>query len=443
MQKLILVTIGLWTSFCLAKATASSDPMQKILIQGLENSFLVQKQEVELQKSALQLKDSWANFLPTVTLSANQIQQQSESLSDQQIDNTYSLSRSADVTGSWNLWNNYKNIRDQKLASLNYSKIKIFTHYTKQNYSLQLITSFLKYQVELSKQEILKLYLEQTQSNLSQSQLLVKIGARTEFDSLDAEVEHLGAQRDLMDYENNLKLSKKELQTLLSCEKCDQFEKIDLLNYKPFYQTQFEKIRTELKNENIESLFRKNPSYKMSQLDSESSIERIQQTRMAAWPELSASIKHSVDLSRQIQDEPSGGRRANLNDTTFSIGLSWQLWDWFTTSRRIQSSELDFKVEKNEIKDALQNARTEIQLMLDQLQIAEKSLEISKLALEKASKQVKFSQDLYRYGKITLTQVQQSMSRLKNAQNFHADRLKDKYILMAKALVLVDVDLAP
>lgn len=435
--------IGLWASFCLAKSAQISDPMQKILLQGLQNSFSIQKQEIDLLKSELQLKDSWTNFLPTVTLSANQTQRQSESLSDEVVDSTYSTTRSTDITGSWNIWNNYANIRDRKLAALNLSRNRLYTRQTKQSYSLQLISTYLKYQADLSKQDSLKLYLEQTKSNLSQSQLLVKIGARTEIDSLDAEVEHLSAQRDLMDYQNNLKNSKKELQGLLSCEKCEEFEKIDLLNYKPFYLSKFERIRPEFKSENIEQLFIKNPNYKISQYDTESSIERIQQTRMSAWPKLSASITHTVDLSRQIQDEPSGGRRVNLNDTTLSLGLSWQLWDWFTTSRRIQSSELDFKVEKNNIKESLQLARTEIQLTLDQLEIAEKSIDISQLALDKATKQVKFSQDLYKYGKITLSQVQQAMTRLKGAQNFHADRLKDKYILMAKALVLTDVDLVP
>ena len=80
---------------------------------------------------------------------------------------------------------------------------------------------------------------------------------------------------------------------------------------------------------------------------------------------------------------------------------------------------------------------------MDLLAIAEKSIEISALALQKAEKQVKFSQELYKYGRLNLINVQLAMSRFLNAQIAHTERLKDKYVLMAKALVITNESILP
>ncbi len=443
-QTALLILIGLWASRGITAETSGNNAvLLSLLKQGLDKSFSVQTQQLKLRQSEITYQNTWAELFPTLTLSAGENASTTEGVDSSTITSTYTKTRSAALTASWKIWDNFKNFRNIRIGRLSYQQAELENRTQKQEYALKLIDAFLNYHVALNKKESLENFLNQAKSNLTQSQLLVKIGARTELDALDAEVEYLNAQRDLMEFENKLNENRQRLQIILSCEKCTDFGKLDLLNFQPFYYSRFEEIKKKLQQASLSSVIERNPTIKQNKLSLESSIETYQQERLNYFPQLSFTATHTLDMSRQIEESPSYGRRVNLNSTVLALNLSWTLWDWWSTPRNIEKTSLDKKITENSLRESIQQAKSDLDISLNQLEIVHKSLAISALALEKAEKQIKFSQELYKFGKVTLFQVQQSMSRYLNAQNAHADRLKEKFLLSAKILTLVDESILP
>jgi outer membrane protein len=444
-QSTVLILIGLWASGTQAVTTgAAQNSLQQLIKQGLDKSFTVQSQQMKLRQSEISYQNTWSGLFPTLTLSAGETSTQTESLEGtNEIPSTFAKSRSAALTASWKIWDNFGNIRNIRLGSLSYQQAELNHRTQKQEYALKLIDAFFNYHVALNKKTSLENFMNQAKSNLTQAQLLVKVGARTELDALDAEVEYLNAQRDSMEFENKLNEYRQKLQIILSCEKCNDFGQINLMQFQPHYYARFEEIRKKIQLSNISGYIERNPAIKQNKLSLESAIETHQQERLNYWPQLSFTATHTLDMSRQIEETPTGGRRENLNTSALSLNLSWTLWDWWATPRNVEKTSLDKKITENQLRESIQQAKSDLELSLDQLEIIQKSLRISALALEKAEKQIRFSQDLYRFGKITLLQVQQSMSKYLNAQNAHADRLKDKYVLSARILTLLDESILP
>lgn len=412
-----------------------------IVRMGLGNSLSVRSAKMALTQTELDRTEAWVALLPTIGLTASDTQSQNQVLEDSEVNDSHDRSRAGAITASWNLWDNYANIRNIKTQTLFLDSKRIETQAHIRNYIIELIESYLAYQLLLNKREFLTTYLEQSKWTFDQSNLLIKLGARTPLDAMDSEVDLLNAQRDMMEFESQIFESKKRLESLLSCEKCPEFDRIDLLDARPYYLEKFEKTMAQTEKSTIDDMIRKNPTIRQSEIENEIIHETHKQTWLTYFPTTRLELSHGYDFSRYMTDIEDD--RKGLNSSSITLTLQWKLWDWFSTDRTIRKSELTSQISNQSLKDKVFKTRAEMTSSLDQIQVNKKSLEISKLVLEKAKKQMDFSKELYKLGRANLLMMQQSTSRYYNARVTYAERLKERFILMAKILAQQEQSLEP
>ena len=104
---------------------------------------------------------------------------------------------------------------------------------------------------------------------------------------------------------------------------------------------------------------------------------------------------------------------------------------------------MDLEIATNSHHDNIISNRTVLEQSFDQLDLIGKSLVITEKTLGKAERQSEFSRELYKMGRISLINMQQSMSRYYNAKVSHISKLKEKHVLIAKILYLANIDLDP
>lgn len=423
-------------------ATPDSRPdFSQIVRIGLEGSLSVRSAKLALTQTELDKTEAWMALLPTFSLTATDTQSQSQVLNDSEVSDSHDRSRAGAITASWNLWDNYSNIRNIKTQTLVLDSKKIETQALIRNYIIELVDAYLAYQLILNKREFLTTYLEQAKWTLDQSNLMIKIGARTQIDAMDSEVDWLNAQRDMMEFESQIFESRKRLESLLSCEKCPNLDRIDLLEAKPYYLDRFEKVMSLSEKSNVDELVRKNPTIRQSEIENEILHESYKQTWLSYFPTTRLELSHGYDFSRYMTDtEPD---KKGLNSSSITLSLQWKLWDWFSTDRTVRKSEISTQISNQSLKDKVFKTRAEMTSSLDQIQVNKKSLEISKLVLEKAKKQMDFSKELYKLGRVNLLVMQQSTSRYYNARVTYAERLKDRFVIMAKILAQQEHSLEP
>lgn len=272
---------------------------------------------------------------------------------------------------------------------------------------------------------------------------LVKAGARTQLEALDTEIQVLNNERDLLEISQNLKVGQRNFQVLLNKGEKYEIPILNLLQLEPYFMKAFEKALPELKARSLAAVVSQTPDFRISKLSLDLSQERLKQTELGYWPTTSVKISHSYNLDNYVQEEPVGGRRAGLNTTTLSLNLSWQFFDWWGTQRSIKSSQLDFQSSQLRFRDSLQSSKAKFENLIENFEVTEKSLEASRLALLKAQKQQEFSQEMYRVGRINLLSMQQSISRLYDAEISYASRKKAVFMLAAKLLYYHGTTLVP
>ncbi len=418
-------------------AMPTGDPFVSLLDKGLKESFAVKNQQHSLEQSQITYKNSLTQLLPTLSLSAGETRSSGEYIAASGTDlyNAETISRTATLSANWSLWNNFQSIRDIRTTSLSKKIAELDFQNQKEEYALQLFQAFMKYEAALYGKKAQATFEEQAKWSFEQSQLLVRVGAQTEFEALDSEIEYLNAQRSTIEYETQIKESLQSLQLLLSCKSCSEFAQIDLENYKPHFLDQFKQIQSQFTKDKIDMLTENNPNVIRSKLDLDSSMEGLSQDRLSLWPQTYLTLSHTYDMSKQLEDKPVNDYRPNLNSTTLSLSLNWTFWDWWATPRKVRSAELGYEIKSNLFSEATQKTRNDFDLLFDQLISSTRSVEITKIALEKSEKQIRFSKQLFQLGKINLLSMQQSMGRLYNARISHINGLMNQYILIGRILV--------
>ncbi len=447
--------ISLLVLFCALTAHAAvenEDPLEKVVSLGVQNAFEIQSQKLVLDQEHDDQKNNYAKLLPTVKLSASKSYGADESLNTTTGSTSYSGANSASmsVAANWALWDNYANIRNIQVGSKSLEIERLTSRQKIQGYIRGLVSAYLEYEYLLSEREILLVRLKESKITNDESQVLVKVGARTRIDAYDTEIEVANTERDLLEKENSIVAAEKNLANRVNAEAIKKLPRLDLLKIVPYYMKSFEKEILEIldsgksqRNEEWnEALSRRNPELQTKKLTLEKSEMELKQKRLSYFPSTSISLEHTVELDRYLADDVTGPRTA-LQSSSISFGLSWTFWDWFSTARTIRNSERDFDIKVLDYRESDKKARVEIENSVQQVAIYRKTIATSRLVLEKAAAQLRYSQEMYRLGRITLLQMQQATRRHYEAQIALAARLKDYYIMAASLLYSLGEDLTP
>lgn len=436
-----LWAIGLLTHAGLAGAATEKDHIADIIAKGLQNSFSVRQQNLSEEKAANLKTNSYFSLLPTMALSATRGLTRATTASTDGLSTANTDSKSLSITSTWTLWNGYQNITTVKTAAKELEVQQASTRRTIQTYILQLLSSYLKLQNDLNNQETIKLQLEQTKSTSAETKALVDAGAKTSLEAIDSEIDVENSSRNLIELENTIRADMRELRLLLNNPQLEELPKIDLLKFEPYYMVDFEDRVKRYRKNWREELYLNQPDLVVSKLQLEESAYNLTQTRLGYIPTTSLTLTHTLDMSNMVGQtvySPAG-----LNSTAITFNLSWTFWDWFNTPRTISNAEKDYQSSVLGLQQTRMQSETVVQNLLETYDVNLAAIETTRLSLAKAMKQLEYSNEMYRLGRITLLLMQQSVSRVYSARLELANRLATKYLNAANILYNAGYDLQP
>ena len=428
-----------------AMAAIEKDPLSDVVSSGVKHAFSVETEKLTLEEAHNKLSISYSAVLPTLTLSAGQTLGGSQSVDSTSGDVTYASNpvSQLNLTASWTLWDNYKSIRNIEITKKDLDRERINSDRVVQKYVLDLLTAYLEYQMLLSEAETLKSRLEQSRLTNEESQALVKAGAKTRMDAMDTEIEVANTERDILEAENGIANAERSLRVLINFEQMKNLPRMDLLKQEPYFIKDFDHRIAKLGPNWKDQLKDINQDIKIQKYSLEESQMNLAQAKLAYFPTTQLVLTHQYTMDSYLQSNPTAGRRVGLNGDSIALTLSWPIWDWWSTPNTIANVQKEHEIKILQYRQANLEKQAEIDSLYRQLEVLKKTVEVSRMVLEKAEAQLRYSREMYRLGRLTLLQMQQSISRVSDARNSLASRLKDRNIAVAKLLYDAGLPLTP
>ena len=437
----LLSTLGLVSQGF--SATVANDPLAAIVNVGVSKSLTVKNSELTLRSTRNTQANTWSSLLPTLSATAARTSSTSQSVSGGAITQSGSTANSLSVAGAWTLFDNYSAIRNIEIASLGTEAQRVTSLQDVNKYVLSVITATLDRQLLLTKRESLKVLLEQARRTKEQSDTLVHAGAKTKFEAMDADIDVMNNERNQMENEIELAAADRNLRVTLNADESVTLPEFDLLKLKPYFLDGFEeKLARFRKGWQIEAQSL-NPDLVVSQLSLKKSLLSLKQTRLDYFPKTSLALSQTWTLDRMIQDPNDGGPRSALSSTSLTLQFAWTFWDWFSTPRNIENSEMSYQISTNNYLDSYRKTKSDIQNLFERWDIINRSIESTALVVKKAENQLEYAREMFRMGRITLLEMQQASTRLFDARGQLADRLKTKYLLAGNILIASGENLLP
>lgn len=419
------------------------DPLASLVALGLNHSLTMENQELTLREVENTRRSAWAALLPTLTLTGGQTKTTADAVSNSSISPSSTTTNALSLGGSWTIWNNYQNIRTIETENLAVKSARVASLSSVNTYIISIINAALQRQALIDLKTTLQDQLQQSKKTREQSDTLVKAGAKTRFEAMDAEIEVLNEERNLMETITNLAAADRTLQVLLNSPGEDEIPEFDLLKVTPYFFKGFDAKLVEYRKKWQSEIERENPDIVASRLSLESSLLTLKQTRLSYFPSISLQVTQTWDFGRYVQTPTDGAPIQAMNTTAVALSFTWQAWDWLTTHRSIQNAEMDYKSKSNTYLDSIRQKKSDIQSLFDQWDIKQKTVETTQLALKQANAQLDYSREMYRIGRITLLEMQQATSRVTTARNDLATRLTEKFVLAANILAASGETLIP
>ena len=436
----LLGLLSMPNSMCLAE---SHDQLVEIVSEGLKNAYDVKSQQLKLEQSQNLLRNSYYSLLPKVTLSGGRTITRTESQPSGYVQADTTATNSASASASWTLFDNYQAIRNIQTADLTFEVAKKQTRKQVHTYILNLINLYLQYQLLLSQRITLEDSLKQNRWTQEESAALVAAGARTRLDSMDSEIAVVNTERDLLELNNSIDSAERNIFAILNSDRYKKLPVIDLIKLNPYYMKDFDKKLVVIREQAKKDLEQVNPDLQIAHQQLDVSLLNLKQTNLGYWPSTSLVLSHTMDLGNLVQTPAAGMSAVPLNTSSIQLQFTWQIWDWWITPRTIANAQKDYDISRFQYRQTFLQTNSDVQNSLDAYDVLEKSIYASNLALDKAKIQMAYSREMFRLGRITLLVMQQSVSRVRDAQIALATRLENKYVLAAQILDKMGYELFP
>lgn len=247
--------------------------------------------------------------------------------------------------------------------------------------------------------------LERSQEQLRITQTRYDLGSAALSDVLKAKVSLGQAQLDLINAENNYKVSVANLNYLIG-EPIDEQYRVDTT-------VGVREVNYTLQG-SIDSAMSKNPtlqSYKYSMDASQNGVR-------SAWGGFLPSINFSYSTSwYDIGKFQAGGLYSNNNTYRYGVNLSLNIFDRFVTKRQVASAQAALNTDKfvyHNYKSSLKLQVTQSYLNLEKAQL---SIQVSRDNLASAQEDYKLAQEKYTLGAATILDLLDAEVSLRTAES--------------------------
>ncbi|MCF7858909.1 MAG: TolC family protein [Candidatus Cloacimonetes bacterium] len=377
---------------------AENYSLEELINIGLEHSFPIKQETVNLQNSSSQFRSSLYGILPQVTAGVNKTKSYDPSETDWNDSGYLNISKSFFMNDP-SYYNVRTSIYSMKNAELSFDETrKQIAYYIFSNY-----LNILELQETLAIQE----------KNL-ELQNKIKSNIKVQYETGDKSLLELKkSEISLLDYEialneasNSLSKTRKELFTYLNIED----EGFDF--EKPEFKLDLHKTDFQTNN----TLLKKYYSLEINKLSHF-------QTVMALFP----SVSIGYNLVHNDSDDLGSFSNYNRNSQSISLSASWNIFGIFDNLERASRSKRNLKILRLDYEKTIKDNSSELTNLYNDLETLKKSYDLYEEKLSLAEETLKMARENYRFGIISLLDLDSSKIEY---QNTLLDRIQVYYQLM-------------
>jgi len=409
----------------IALISTNIHPQEKLTLEkaigvALHRNSNLMKSLSQLEGYESGVQAAYGNFLPTLGLNASWDWSKSDTkgigtvningvpipiLSTTEISRNYSGA----IYSNWTLFDGLANFATLSQSKNNLESAQLTLNRIKQDIVYQ--TMSLYYQVIYNEQllNVKKDDLKWNEKNLETIKERNRLGAATLADVYQQEVAKGNAELELINTENKLETTKKDLLFYLGIDVLEEFTFVDSLT-----QTDFEILNNKLNTEYedittlVTQALQQRLDYKSAMLNMESSMDAVTIAQSGHWPSLTANGSYSyyTDNLSTIDKRKSLSFGLNLN---FPIFLGWSV------SNQVQLAEVRSKISEIEMSDLERDIKRQIKTTYLNLQAAQKGLVVSENNIAAAKENLRIEEEKYALGSGKLLDVLIANSRYTTA----------------------------
>jgi outer membrane protein TolC len=418
--------------------------LETLIRDSVGRAYGLRQQKLQTEKTENARLNAWSALLPTVGMRAGKSWLRTGSLDDAgALVNTDSNSASLSVSAEWTIWNNYANIRDVRLSSIDMQARTIDADLELQSHVVEVLDQYYGLQNLYVQRAATAEALKNAQSFADEAAELVRLGGKTKLDQMDTEIQVRNFENDARELENTIAIAERNFGILLNAPDRVRVAPIDVSKNPPYLMSRFEKELPAIRKLSHDQLATGSPELRSSVLRVERAAQEYSQRRLSYLPTTTFALSQGYDLNGYVRENASGLERRAIPSSSATLSVSWTVWDWLTTHRQITDTWRDLQSSRIDLEKKSRQVLSDFDSQLEQYDILVKSIDNARLILEQAEKQMEYTLAMYQLGRITLLQAQTASERLTNARNSLATRLRTQYVAAAKLLRQVGVSLLP
>ena len=406
----------------------------------LENNIQVQQIELNQKLTEQDLKSSYYNTLPTVNASASHTYNFGQTIDPftNQFANSQVRSNSFSIFSNFTIFNGFNNVNTIKRNQAQFESAKFDLEKMKNDISLNIANSYLTI---LFNEELLKNaenQLRVTQQQIDRIDKQVKAGALPEGALKDIEAQYASEELQLINAQNQLRVSKLNLAQLLRLESSESFEVSspnldnfqgvsELISPGALYLTALETM----------------PEIKSAEYSLYAAEKSTDIARSAYYPTLtmngsigtgySGANRRFNPSTNEIEEVPFSDQLEQNENKSIGFRLSIPIFNGLSGRINVQraklrasSASLDLENTKLQLRQNIESAHNDAVAALKRYKAAEKSVS----ALETS---FSYTQERFNVGIINSFDFNNEKNRLNNAQS-ELLQAKYNYIFSTKVL---------
>lgn len=367
--------------------------LQDAITIGLENNFQIKLAREELKIAALDNQIGNAGFLPSVDANGSYnrtVENTALSFADgSSVNRNKALSTNfnAGVGANWVIFDGTKMfVTKDKLAELeNIASLTVSLNIN--NRIAEIINSFTAIIAEMKALELYKEQLEVSKTRLELSKTKLKLGASSNLESLQAEVDANADRTAVINQEVRIKQGKARLNRLMAREVGLEFTLNDSIG-----------VNKTLKKDSLMSLLKDNPNLSIFEKDIAVAVLEKKESFADRLPTVALIGQYNYNEGTS----EAGFVRSNLaNGWNYGATVAIPIFNGNEKNRKEQQSKIRITQSKLSYEQELAIRQEELIINYDRYEANLKQLEFEEKNVELANKNLKFALENYRLGGIS------------------------------------------
>ncbi|PTX63824.1 outer membrane protein [Kordia periserrulae] len=426
---IIIVLLAGFTTFATAQKKWT---LKECVDYALENNIAIKQAQLDRQNTELDKSDAVGSFLPTANISARH--SWSIGLGQNPLTGQIQTATQQNSNGSINvnvdIYNGLQNVNRLHRANLALLANQYQLDDIKDNTSLQVVQSFLQILFNKESLKVLKAQYEVTMNELNRTNELVKEGVVPRGDALEIEANAATQEQQIVNAENNLRLSKISLAQLLLL---NDYETFDIA------EGDYMIPSTTIMNNTPRQIFEKSLEVRNDVKISQTNIELAEYDLKIAKGTLLPSLSGFYGFSTTVFDSelfPTNPFFVQVSDNkthSFGLQLSIPILNGFRSRNSVRRSRINIERAKFNLEQTKIDLEATVNQAYNDTKGALKAYEAAEKTLVARREAHKYSTERFNEGMMNSFDFSQSKQRLEAAES-DVVRTKYDYIFRLKIL---------